>query len=132
MLIRLAEMYLIKAECQMELGQNGEALNTLNYLRAQRAISGKDNSISGTVTMETILDERCLEFLGEGDRWFDLKRTHTLIDRVKKYNNKLLPILKSIITFVPFLQYNCKLWIKCQLLLLLVQDFGKMKAIKLV
>lgn len=38
MLIRLAEMYLIKAECQMELGQNGEALNTLNYLRAQRAI----------------------------------------------------------------------------------------------
>ncbi len=84
MLIRLAEMYLIKAECQMELGQNGEALNTLNYLRAQRAISGKDNSISGTVTMETILDERCLEFLGEGDRWFDLKRTHTLIDRVKK------------------------------------------------
>ena len=62
MLIRLAEMYLIKAECQMELGQNGEALNTLNYLRAQRAISGKDNSISGTVTMETILDERCLNF----------------------------------------------------------------------
>lgn len=95
MLIRLAEMYLIKAECQMELGQNGEALNTLNYLRAQRAISGKDNSISGTVTLETILDERCLEFLGEGDRWFDLKRTHTLIDRVKKYNKQASPNIKE-------------------------------------
>ena len=67
MLIRLGgKCILSKRSVRWNWGQNGEALNTLNYLRAQRAISGKDNSISGTVTMETILDERCLEFLGEG------------------------------------------------------------------
>ena len=84
MVLRLAEMYLIKAEA--ELATNGNALNTINQLRAARAISGKDNSISGTVTIETILKERALELCGEYQRWFDLKRTHTLIDHIKKYN----------------------------------------------
>ena len=83
---RLAEMYLIKAECQLATG--GDALGTINQLRAARAISGKDNSISGTVTINTILDERALELCGEQLRWFDLKRTHTLLDRVKTYNGQ--------------------------------------------
>ena len=84
MVLRLAEMYLIKAEA--ELATSGNALNTINQLRAARAIAGKDNSISGTVTIETILKERALELCGEYQRWFDLKRTHTLIDHIKKYN----------------------------------------------
>lgn len=37
-------------------------------------------------TIETILRERAIELCGEFQRWFDLKRTHTLIDHVKKYN----------------------------------------------
>ena len=84
MVLRLAEMYLIKAEAELATG--GNALATINQLRAARAISGKDNSISGTVTIETILKERALELCGEYQRWFDLKRTHTLIDHVKAYN----------------------------------------------
>lgn len=88
MLIRLAEMYLIKAESQMQLNDNSGALATLNYLRQMRAIHGKDNSIKGPVTIDTILDERCLEFIGEQQRWFDLKRTHTLLERVNRYNKQ--------------------------------------------
>jgi len=84
MVLRLAEMYLIKAEAELATG--GDALGTINALRAVRAIDGKDNSISGTVDIETILRERALELCGEYQRWFDLKRTHTLIDHVKKYN----------------------------------------------
>ena len=84
MVLRLAEMYLIKAEAELATG--GDALKTINQLRAARAITGKDNSISGTVTIETILKERAIEICGEYQRWFDLKRTHTLIDHVKKYN----------------------------------------------
>ena len=84
MVLRLAEMYLIKAEAELATG--GNALATINQLRAARAISGKDNSISGSVDIETILQERALELCGEYQRWFDLKRTHTLIDHVKKYN----------------------------------------------
>ena len=83
---RLSEMYLIKAECQLATG--GDALGTINELRAARAIEGQDNSISGTVTINTILDERAIELCGEQQRWFDLKRTHTLLDRVKTYNGQ--------------------------------------------
>ena len=84
MVLRLAEIYLIKAEAEMQTG--GNALATINELRKARAISGKDNTISGTVDIETILKERALELCGEYQRWFDLKRTHKLIDHVKAYN----------------------------------------------
>ena len=84
MVLRLAEMYLIKAEAELATG--GNALATINQLRTARAISGKDNTIKGTVDIETILQERALELCGEYQRWFDLKRTHKLIDHVKKYN----------------------------------------------
>ena len=84
MVLRLAEMYLIKAEAELATG--GNALATINQLRAARAIAGKDNSLSGSVDIETILKERALELCGEYQRWFDLKRTHKLIDHVKAYN----------------------------------------------
>lgn len=83
---RISEMYLIKAECQLANG--GDALGTINQLRAARAISGQNNNITGSVDINTILDERALELCGEQQRWFDLKRTHTLLERVKKYNGQ--------------------------------------------
>lgn len=84
--LRLAEMVLIKAECQLKTTGSPAALATLNELRSVRAIAGKDNSLKGTVDINTILEERAIELCGEYQRWFDLKRTHTLIDRVKAYN----------------------------------------------
>lgn len=101
MLIRLAEMYLIKAECQLKLNNNSGALATINELREKRAIPGKNNSISGPVDINTILDERCLEFLGEQNRWFDLKRTRTLLERVEKYNAQASAGIKPIHYYRP-------------------------------
>jgi len=83
---RLAEMYLIKAEAELVTSGSPAALSTLNQLRSVRAITGKDNSLSGTVDINTILEERAIEFCGEQQRWFDLKRTKTLIPRVRAYN----------------------------------------------
>jgi starch-binding outer membrane protein, SusD/RagB family len=84
--MRLAEIYLIKAECQLYTENGTAAMTTINELRAKRAISGTDNTLSGTATLETVLEERAVELCGEQQRWFDLKRTHTLIDHVKAYN----------------------------------------------
>ncbi len=81
--LRISEMYLIKAEAELRTG--GDALGTINQLREVRAIPGKDNSLS-SVDLNTILEERAIELCGEDQRWFDLKRTHTLVDRVKAYN----------------------------------------------
>ncbi|OIN55542.1 RagB/SusD family nutrient uptake outer membrane protein, partial [Arsenicibacter rosenii] len=37
------------------------------------------------VTLDFILDERARELAGEQIRWFDLKRTGKLIERIKAY-----------------------------------------------
>ena len=84
--MRESELYLIKAEAQLAQNNASGALATINELRAVRAISGQDNSLSGTCDIDMILDERAVELCGEQMRWFDLKRTGKLIEYVKKYN----------------------------------------------
>jgi hypothetical protein len=101
---RLPEMYLIKAEAELGAGNGGAALATLNQLRAKRAIPGKDNSLTGSVDINTILDERAIELCGEQQRWFDLKRTKTLVDRVKKYNAQASANIKEIHYYRPIPQ----------------------------
>jgi starch-binding outer membrane protein, SusD/RagB family len=95
---RLSEMYLIAAEAYMMSGSSGEAITKLNELRSARAIpSGSDvNNLSsaeeGQVTsadINVILDERARELCGEQQRWFDLKRTGTLIERVNLHNSRV-------------------------------------------
>jgi starch-binding outer membrane protein, SusD/RagB family len=100
--LRLSEMYLIKAECELKTG--GDALGTLNTLRAKRAVSGKDNSISGTVDIDKILEERAIELFGEQQRWFDLKRTHKLLDYVTDRNAQASANIKSFHYYRPIPQ----------------------------
>lgn len=96
---RLSEMYLIKAECELQTG--GDALATLNELRAARAIEGQDNSLSGDVDINTILEERAIELCGEQQRWFDLKRTHKLVEYVQARNGAASANIKLIHYYRP-------------------------------
>lgn len=93
--IRLAEMYLIKAESQLNTENGTAAMATINELRQIRAKPGTDNTLDGAATLETILEERAIELCGEQQRWFDLKRTRTLVDRVKAYNAQAAPNVKE-------------------------------------
>jgi len=104
LVLRLAEMYLIKAEAQLGTNNAGAALTTINELRAVRAIPGKNNAISGPVTIDTILDERAIELCGEQQRWFDLKRTRKLIERVTKYNKQASANIKEFHYYRPIPQ----------------------------
>jgi starch-binding outer membrane protein, SusD/RagB family len=68
---RLGEMYLIKAEAQHVLGQDGPALTTLNALRARTdPVAPPLAAVSDTV----ILRERLFELFGEVKRRQDLIR----------------------------------------------------------
>jgi len=92
-IFRISEMYLIAAESYMMSGQSGTAIQKLNALRTARAITGKSNVLSPAEESQVsvkdigvILDERARELCGEQQRWFDLKRTGKLLERVQLYN----------------------------------------------
>lgn len=87
--IRLAEMYLIAAEAEMKLNNTARAVELINVVRRRAAVPGRQNEMNisaSQLSIDFILDERAREFAGEQLRWFDLKRTGKLIERVKKYN----------------------------------------------
>jgi starch-binding outer membrane protein, SusD/RagB family len=86
--IRLAEVYLIAAEAQMKLGNLQAAADNINVLRTRAAKPGKTAAMqvkADQVTLDFILDERARELAGEQIRWFDLKRTGKLVERVRAY-----------------------------------------------
>jgi hypothetical protein len=87
--IRFAELYLIAAEAEFNLGNTTAAATYLNVIRSRAAKPGKvaEMQVSAAqVTLDLILDERAREFAGEQLRWFDLKRSGKLLERVKAYN----------------------------------------------
>ena len=110
-IFRLSEMYLIAAEGYMMAGQSGPATQKLNDLRTVRAIPGQDNTLTASEQAQVaakdisvILDERARELCGEQQRWFDLKRTGTLVDRVKLYNGAAAPNIQAFHVMRPIPQ----------------------------
>jgi hypothetical protein len=71
---RLAEMYLIRAEAENELGQTAAALQDLNTVHNKRNTAGSVVAAGGQQLRDAILLERALEFAGEGKRRTDLIR----------------------------------------------------------
>jgi starch-binding outer membrane protein, SusD/RagB family len=109
--LRLAEMYLIAGEGYMMGGNSANAIARLNSLRSARARSGQNNSLStaeqsqvGSKDINLILDERARELCGEQQRWFDLKRTGKLVERVKLYNGTAKNYIQSYHTLRPIPQ----------------------------
>ena len=78
-LMRTAEMYLIEAEAEAELGNDGPARTALFEVQ-KRAITGATISVnSGAVLKQEIQIERRKELYGEGFRYYDiLRRKETL------------------------------------------------------
>jgi hypothetical protein len=79
-LLRVAEMYLIRAEANIRTNQIAAAETDYNTLRNAR-INGNTPITPGSLTLEQLLLERRRELAWEGHRWFDLGRLNQGIAR---------------------------------------------------
>ena len=94
----LPETYLLAAEALHNSDNNNEAAQFINAIRTRAAFPGMESQMeisAAEVDIDFILDERSREFFGEMKRWFDLKRTGKLLERVKKYNYDAEPNIQN-------------------------------------
>ena len=84
-IITLPEMYLVAAEAYLKAGVNEKALERLNEVHQRAGLP----ALTGTITIDDILDENACENFGNEARWMDLRRTQTLVTRCTKYNHEM-------------------------------------------
>ncbi len=89
-MMRYAEVLLIAAEAAVEIGDNASATDYINQVRARARMGGDTQTgagtpvtvppsavpadITGTVTVNDVLEERRLELAFECKRWYDIAR----------------------------------------------------------
>lgn len=91
-MLRLAEMYLIRSEAEARLGGNlGQARADINVVRARAGLAPLDPTAvaSAVQVLRANLAERRREFAGEGQRFFDLRRFRDVLPEVATTVNAL-------------------------------------------
>jgi hypothetical protein len=77
MILRLGELYLIRAEAAAHLGNLSVALTDINQIRSRAGLPAS-TAATGDEVLAAIMHERQTELFTEwGNRWYDLKRTGT-------------------------------------------------------
>ncbi len=89
--MRLAEMYLIEAEAKARLGEADAAQLLFDYVKTrdeEYTLSTK----TGQALVDEILVQRRAELWGEGQRFYDLKRTNAPLNREGSNHNAALAV----------------------------------------
>lgn len=100
MVIRLAEMYLVRAEARSKLNLQDLALEDINLIRKRAGITKGLTGLNQTQNLIEVEKQRRLELFSEwGHRWFDLKRTglaNTVLAPIKGSTWKATDVLYPI------------------------------------
>jgi len=111
--LRLAELFLIRAEARVQSNNITGAQQDINVIR-NRALLGNTVLTNPTQLLDLIALERQREFFAEnGHRWLDLKRTNkinetlsVLTDKIWSSTDALYPIPETALRSNPFLKQN--------------------------
>ena len=105
--IRIAELYLIRAEARAQQNKLTEALSDLNAVR-DRAGLAASTAVTKDAIVLAIENENKLEFPFEPHRWFDLVRTDraAAVLGVTDANKLVLPIPAAEVLIDPALNQN--------------------------
>lgn len=79
--MKTGELYLIRAEAYGRNNQDALGMADLNTLRTARIANYAPEVLTGAALQTAVADERRRELIGEGHRFFDLKRTTRTITR---------------------------------------------------
>ncbi|MBB2150068.1 RagB/SusD family nutrient uptake outer membrane protein [Pedobacter sp. LMG 31462] len=93
-ILRLAEMYLTRAEVSAKRGNTNDALSDVNIIRERAGLKGLElfsasNMMGYTNVLDVVLDERRLELAFEAQRKFDVFRNKQTM--VRNYPGTHLP-----------------------------------------
>ncbi|NSL86426.1 RagB/SusD family nutrient uptake outer membrane protein [Chitinophaga sp. Mgbs1] len=87
--IRLAEMYLIRAEARQHQGLDAAAAQDLNTIATRADASWTPTAATGAALQALILDENRKEFAFEGHRLFDLTRNKLTFTKYRSGTNTI-------------------------------------------
>ena len=113
MVMRYAELFLIRAEARAQQNNIDGAIDDLNEIRSRAGLDDLENTLSKDDVLLAVEKERKLELFSEwGHRWFDLKRTGRALEVLSvikpdiEANDLLYPIPLSAILTNPNLEQN--------------------------
>ena len=109
---RYAGILLLLAEAENQLGNTEKALELVNEIRTARLLPNVTSDEFGATIDERenfILDERQLELLGEGKRWWDLRRTNKAIEILNPALDTIspdaIPLTEETLLFPVFIDH---------------------------
>ena len=114
---RFTDVLLMQAECKAHLDKWQDALNIISStVRTRANVASSTRALSTFSSRDQVIDyvlnERQIELVGEGKRWFDLVRTKRAvqvmepINGMNNVNQTLFPINQSLINQNPKLIQN--------------------------
>jgi hypothetical protein len=105
--LRYADVILMLAEVENELGNLTTAISYLDAIRTRAGLAGSTAATQDDLRT-AIATERRLELIGEGQRWFDLLRTGKALSVINNIDahNLLMPVPQGQIDTDPSIKQN--------------------------
>lgn len=89
-IMRLPELYYIKAEAEARQGKDASAQATLQAVMTSRDPEYNASQFTGQELIDEVMRNKRIDHWGEGLRFFDIKRLGIVFDRSKASNQKYL------------------------------------------